>query len=100
MQDVQRLEDPDEIRDALQLVGVQDPPPRAPLHLIIGAIGDASQELASVFIAYLPAVDQLEEGLQRRAAQPLALAPLLQVDERRGIVAGGGIAVGRLFHVS
>src|SRR5271170_2101845 len=92
MKNVEGLEDADQKGDAQQLVGVEHPPLRVLLHLVIRAVADAAEEPARLLVAHMPAVDQVEECLERRRTQPLTLLTCCKVDDRRWVVSCGGIA--------
>ena len=66
MQDSQRLEDADQIRDAHQPIGVDDAIGIA-LHLVKGPVRDATQERAGVFVAHAPSLHDAEESLEARS---------------------------------
>src|SRR5208282_4015869 len=62
------------------------------LHLIEWPVRDASKQRACVFIADLPARHDVEEGLDRRRAEPPALRLVVEINQRRRFVAGRRIA--------
>src|SRR4029079_19573067 len=72
MEDVQRLEDADYVRNAGKTVGIEDAV-RVALHLVERAVADAAEQRARFLVADLPARHYAEERFERRRRQPFTL---------------------------
>ncbi|HUE84867.1 MAG TPA: prolyl oligopeptidase family serine peptidase, partial [Vicinamibacterales bacterium] len=81
MQDVKRLVDADEIRDARQPIGVERAIGIA-LPLIERPVAEAAEERARILVAHRPARHDVEEGLEGGCRKPRALAACAQISRR------------------
>src|ERR1700722_9659082 len=91
MENIERLEDADEIRDARQPVGVEHPI-GVLFQLVEGAIRHSAEEHARIFVADVPARHDVEERPDRGGAEPLPLALRRKIDQRGWLVARSGKA--------
>jgi hypothetical protein len=74
VESIERFKDTDEIRDPEELVDTQNAAFLTLLHLVIGTVANATQELARIFIADCPLLNDIKKGLKSGTAQAFALA--------------------------
>jgi len=66
VQDIDRLEDAEQVRDSEHLVNVQDLILWVLLHLVKRAIGDPAEQHLRILVAYLPYLHHIKEHDERR----------------------------------
>src|SRR5947209_5948684 len=62
------------------------------LHVVIGAVGHAAQQLPRIFVADAPSLDDVEECLQRRRAESFTGLARFEIDQRRRRMPRRGIS--------
>src|SRR5579863_10710562 len=87
VEDVERLEDADQIRDPQHCIRIERASRRL-FHRVVRAARHPAEEPHRILIAQLPEFHDVEKGFQRRRAQPRALLARRDVDELGRGVAG------------